>query len=165
MTVYRVIGFFFFLLLQVVLFRHVVLFHTAFSFIYLLFLLTRPVESNPLTGMLVAFAMGLLVDLFYDSEGLHAMASVTLMYMRGFWLTRITPQGGYERNANPTIVANGVQWFLVYSVPLLFIHISVLFFVEAGGFTHFWFTLLKVMASVLFTSFILVLYQLFFSKQ
>jgi hypothetical protein len=115
--------------------------------------------------MLVAFAMGLLVDMFYDSAGLHAMASVAMMYLRDFWLTRITPQGGYERNANPTVAANGVQWFLVYSIPLLLVHNSVLFFVEAGGVGYFWITILKVIASVTFTAFILVVYQLFFSKQ
>ncbi|MCZ8353287.1 MAG: Rod shape-determining protein MreD [Cyclobacteriaceae bacterium] len=165
MNVYRVIGFFFFLLLQVLVFRHVVLFHTAFCFIYLLFLLTQPVETNPLLNMLIAFAMGLLIDMFYDSAGLHAMASVAMMYLRGYWLNRITPQGGYERNANPTIAANGVQWFLVYIIPLLIIHNLVLFFVEAGGFGYFWFTLLKVITSVLLTTFILVLYQLFFSRK
>ncbi len=163
-NIFRIIAFFFFLLTQVLLFKNVVLFHTAFCFLYVLYLLTFPVETNPLILMAVAFALGLGVDIFYDSVGLHAMASVGMVYVRGYWLSRITPQGGYDRSSIPTLESNGLQWFIVYVLPLIFIHHVILFFVEAGGTTYFWFTLLKVFVSTLFTVLAVTIAQMLFSR-
>lgn len=115
--------------------------------------------------MAIAFALGLGIDIFYDSVGLHAMASVGMVYVRGYWLSRITPQGGYDRNSMPTLGSNGLQWFVVYVLPLIFIHHIVLFFVEAGGSTYFWFTLLKVFLSTLFTVLAVTISQLLFSRK
>ncbi|HNT51691.1 MAG TPA: Rod shape-determining protein MreD, partial [Cyclobacteriaceae bacterium] len=103
--------------------------------------------------------LGFTVDIFYDSMGLHALATVMMAYLRNYWLSAITPQGGYENNATATIAANGLQWFLVYSLPLVFLHHLVLFFVEASGFTMFWYTMLKIVASLLFTMSVIVLLQ------
>jgi hypothetical protein len=129
------------------------------------YLLTFPVETNPLLMMAIAFAMGLGVDIFYDSMGLHAMASVFMVYVRGYWLARITPQGGYDRNSLPTLAMNGVQWFVVYALPLVFLHHAVLFFAEAGGTDYFWFTFFKVLLSTLFTVVCIVISEMIFSRQ
>lgn len=163
-NVIRIISFFFVLVVQVLLFKNVVLFHTAFCFIYLLYLLTFPVETNPLVLMVIAFALGLGVDIFYDSVGLHAMASVFMVYLRGYWLNRITPQGGYDRNSVPTLAMNGMQWFIVYALPLVLLHHSILFFAEVGSTAYFWFTFFKVLMSTLFTLVALVIAQLLFSR-
>lgn len=164
-NVVKTIGFFLFLLVQVLLFKNVVLFHTAFCFLYVVYLLTFPVETNPLLMMAIAFAMGLGVDIFYDSMGMHAMASVFMVYVRGYWLARITPQGGYDRNSLPTLAMNGVQWFVVYALPLVFLHHVVLFFAEAGGADYFWFTFFKVLMSTLFTVVCIVISEMIFSRQ
>ena len=164
-NVVKIIGFFLFLLAQVLLFKNVVLFHTAFCFLYVVYLLTFPVETNPLLMMIIAFALGLSVDIFYDSMGLHAMASVFMVFVRGYWLARITPQGGYDRNSLPTLAMNGVQWFVVYALPLVFLHHLVLFFVEAGGTDYFWFTFFKVLMSTLFTVVCIVISEMIFSRQ
>ncbi len=157
-----VILFFVYLLYQVMILQNVVLFHTAFCFLYVLYLLILPVEANPMVLMGVGFLLGFSVDLFYESIGLHAFASVTVMYLRNYWLNSLTPQGGYDSSSVPTISMNGVQWFLVYAMPLVFIHHAVLFFMEVGGFNMFWFTLSKVITSTLFTTVVILLAQFLF---
>ena len=161
-TIQQGILFFVYLLYQVMILQNVVLFHTAFCFLYVLYLLILPVEANPMALMGVGFLLGFAVDLFYESIGLHAFASVTIMYLRNFWLNSLTPQGGYDSSSVPTIAMNGVQWFLVYAMPLVFIHHAVLFFMEAGGFKMFWFTLWKVITSTLFTTVVILLAQFLF---
>ena len=163
-NILRILSFFFFLILQGVLFKNVVLFHTAFCFIYILYILRFPVETNPLVLMLIAFTLGLGVDMFYDSTGLHAMASVFLAYLRKVWLMRITPQGGYDRNSMPTLTTQGLQWFLIYALPLVFMHHTVLFFTEAGSILYFWSFLLKIFASTLFTVVAMTIGQMLFSR-
>ncbi|MFN5430587.1 MAG: Rod shape-determining protein MreD [Cyclobacteriaceae bacterium] len=109
--------------------------------------------------MLIAFLLGISVDIFYNSLGLHTMALVLLAYLRNHWLATITPQGGYDIGTPPTLAANGLQWFLVYTLPLVFVHHLVLFFVEASGFTLFWYTMLKAISSLLFTMAVMLLLQ------
>ena len=155
----QVLLFFVYLMAQVLLFKRLVLFNTSFCFLYVGFILLLPNETNNLVLMLIAFLLGFCVDIFYDSLGLHAFALVMVAYLRNYWLNAITPQGGYDSNMSPSLALNGLQWFLVYSLPLVFVHHAVLFFVEAGGFGLFWFTMLKIIASLLFTTSILVMLQ------
>lgn len=160
-VIFVIISFVLYLLAQVMLFRQLVLFNTAFCFLYVAFILMLPIETNNLVLMLVGFLLGFLVDIFYDSLGLHAMSLVLVAYTRNYWLTTITPQGGYDAGEGPTLAVNGLQWFLVYTLPLIFLHHFVLFFTEAGGFQIFWYTMTKVMFSLLFTSAVLLFLQYF----
>lgn len=150
-----------YLLAQVMLFKQLVLFNTAFCFVYVAFILLLPIETNSLVLMLVAFVLGIMVDLFYDSLGLHAFSLVLIAYARNYWLGTITPQGGYDAGEGPTLAVNGLQWFMVYTVPLVFVHHFVLFFTEAGGFGIFWFTMQKVITSLMFTMGVILFLQYF----
>lgn len=156
-----VIYFIGYLLVQVMLFKQLVLFNSAFCFFYVAFILLLPIETNQLVLMLTAFLLGFLIDIFYDSLGLHALSLVLVAYVRNYWLATITPQGGYDAGEGPTLAVNGLQWFIVYSLPLVFIHHFVLFFTEAGGFGIFWFTMLKVINSVIFTMSVMLFMQYF----
>lgn len=158
----QIISFFIYLLYQVLILKNIVLFDTAFCFLYVAYLFFLPVESNPLALMLMGFTIGFSIDIFYDSLGLHAFACVFVMYLRNYYLSAITPQGGYDSSATPSIAANGMQWFLIYTGPLVFLHHAVLFFVEAGGFEMFWFTLWKIFTSTIFTTLVTVIVQYLF---
>jgi hypothetical protein len=161
-NIIQIISFFIYLLYQVLILKNIVLFNTAFCFLYVAYLFFLPVEANPLFLMFAGFLMGFAIDIFYDSLGLHAFSCVLVMYVRNYWLSLITPQGGYDSSATPSIAINGMQWFLVYTFPLVFLHHSVLFFVEAGGFGMFWFTLWKIITSTLFTTMVTVVVQYLF---
>lgn len=156
-----VIYFVIYWLAQVMLFKQIVLFDTAFCFLYVVFILLLPIETNSLVLMGLAFLLGFLVDVFYDSLGLHAFSLVLVAYLRNYWLGTITPQGGYDAGEGPTLAVNGLQWFMVYSLPLVFIHHFVLFFTEAGGFGIFWFTMQKVITSLVFTMSVIIFLQYF----
>jgi hypothetical protein len=145
------LAFFGYVLAQVLLFKNLVLFNTAFCFLYVFFILLLPMEWSNLVLMMIGFVTGFFIDVFYDSLGLHAMSLVLVGYVRNYWLSTITPQGGYDIGVQPSLGAYGLQWFLVYSIPLIFAHHFIVFFVEAAGFQLFWYTMLKVMMSLLFT--------------
>jgi hypothetical protein len=153
------VTFFVYLLLQVLLLKNLVLFNTAFCFLYVAFVLLLPIEIKTMTLMFFGFTLGFMIDIFYDSLGLHASTMVLIAYLRNFWLNAITPQGGYDAGTGPTLSANGAQWFIVYALPLIFLHHAVLFFMEAGGFSVFWHTMLKVICSLLFTMTVVIFIQ------
>lgn len=157
--IFQFIGFFLYVFVQVVLLKPLVLFNTSFCFLYIAFILLLPIEINTLVLMVGAFLMGFTIDIFYDSLGMHAFALVVVAYVRNYWLNTITPQGGYDTGTSPTLAANGLQWFIVYTLPLIFLHHFVLFFLEASGFSQFWYTMLKIIGSVLFTLVVMLILQ------
>lgn len=158
----QTIHFLLYLGLQILLVRNLVLFDKAFCFVYLGFLLLLPIEIGNIALMLIAFGTGLTIDMFYDSMGMHAAAAVLIMYLRPYYINFLMPKGGYESVDTPTISKMGLNWFATYTIPLIFIHLFTLFFIEAGGFGMFWFTLSKVILSTILTFLIITLIQYFF---
>jgi len=151
------IAFILYVLAQVF-FKNLVLFNTGFCFLYVAFILLMPIETDNLILMIAGFIMGFTVDVFYNSLGLHALTMVLIGYLRNYWLNTITPQGGYDPGAMPNIPSQGVQWFLVYTMPLVFIHHLTLFLVESTG-TLFWYSMLKTISSLMFTMTVIVILQ------
>lgn len=163
--IFQVLLFVVYVLVQVIFLKTLALFGVAFCFLYVAYILLLPVETSPMALLAIAFGMGLIMDLFYYSPGLHTSACVLIAFLRRYWLLANTPQGGYDAGVTPSLATGGLQWFLVYSIPLIFVHHAVLFFTEIGGFHLFWFTLGKATASTLFTVLVIVILQyLFYSK-
>lgn len=158
-TIVQFISFFVYLLMQVLLFKSLTLFNVAFCFIYVGYILLLPIETNSLWLMIIGFIMGFCVDIFYDSLGLHALSLVLIGYIRNYWLSAITPQGGYDAGTLPNMASQGLQWYLVYTLPLVFVHHLSLFLVEASTMGLFWHSMLKTIASLFFTMTLLVLQQ------
>jgi hypothetical protein len=158
-TIFKIISFFAYLLAQALIFNKVVLFGTAHSFIYIGFLLTLPIEIAIIPGMIIGLSLGLGIDAFSNTFGLHAAASVLIMYIRPKFISGLTPHGGYAISAIPKPSVLGIGWFTTYALPLIFVHHFVVFFVEFGGFELFWSTLLKIVASTAYSFVLIVVIQ------
>ena len=159
-----VFSFILYLLLQVTLVRNMILFDTAFCYVYVAFIILLPFEIGPVLLMVIAFLCGFMVDIFYDSLGIHAAACVLIAFLRPFWTKTIPPRGGYEMGMRPTIKIMGFSWFLTFTLPLILIHHAMLFFVEAGGMHLFGFTLVKVISSTILTFLVVVILQYLFYR-
>ncbi|MCU0357996.1 MAG: rod shape-determining protein MreD [Cyclobacteriaceae bacterium] len=165
LSIIHLVSFILYVLFQVLILKNAVLFHTAFCFLYIAFLLSLPVELERMWLLLIGFVLGAAVDVFYDSLGLHASATVLIAFLRNRWLAVLTPQGGYDNNAIPAVSAFGPQWFVTYSVPMVLVHHSVLFFTEAGGFDYFWDTLIKIAVSTIFTVLVMLVIEFIFPRK
>lgn len=153
------------ILAQVVLFKNLVLFDSAFCFAYVLIFLMLPMDTNPIVQLLVGFVVGIIIDSFYNTLGIHAAASVLLVYIRIYWSRMMTPSGGYDSGPKINVRTQGLGWFLTYTYPLVFVHILFLLFIEASGFGLFWQTLTKVFYSSIFTLTVILIMQYLFYKK
>lgn len=154
-----------YVLVQVLLVRELVLFNVFFPFLYIGFLLLLPLDIDRITLILLGFFCGFTVDFFYDSMGVNAAACTLIAFLRPHWLRVVVPAGGYEDFEVPSMNALGISWFMTYALPLVFTHHLVLFYLEAGGFHLFFNTLLKVMASTVYTFLLLLMVQMLFYKE
>lgn len=75
-----------FAFLQIVLFNHINILGFATPYPYILFILLFPINTNKKFLLIVSFLMGLLLDVFNDSGGVHAAACLSLAYLRDTFL-------------------------------------------------------------------------------
>jgi hypothetical protein len=154
-----VVTFVIYLVLQIVVLRNFVFFDVAFCFVYIACILLLPDEIDPIWVILISFLIGLLVDIFYNTAGVHASACVMIGYLRGYIVKFLFPTKGVENEIVISLKDMGGERFIRYVAILTIIHHSMLFFVEAGGFQFFLITVLKIICSVVFTTFMIIILQ------
>jgi hypothetical protein len=152
-------------LVQILLLKNIALFGVAFCFIYLLTILSLPTTIPQIPLLLTSFGIGLLIDIFYDTLGMHALAATFLAFLRPFWLKIISPIGGYEDTTDPSISEMGIRWFLTYSLPLVFAFCLVFFLVNQWGTGEVVNILNKSFFSTIFTVILAIIVQLLFFKR
>lgn len=119
-------------------------------YIYILFILSLPVLTPRWFSLILAFALGLTIDMFLNTMGMHTFAAVLIAFLRNGVIKLFT---SLEEGNNPTpsFHSFGVGAYIKYVVLLVFIQHFTLFYLEAFTFTHFWFTLLKIILSSVVT--------------
>lgn len=125
---------------------------------YILFIILYPVNGNRSGLLLASFLLGLTMDLFSNSGGIHATACLVLAYMRPT-IFKFSFGVSYEYQ---TIKLNDVLTperfsFIMMSV---IIHHITLFILEAFQVSFFWDILLRTVLSTVFTiiSCIIIIY-------
>lgn len=154
-----------YLVVQVLILKNLVLFGVAFCFLHVLFILLLPIEVKTIATLLLSFVFGMLVDLFYDTLGIHTIALLAVAFVRQSWLGVLVPSGGYEDDLSPSLVNMGLGWFLSYSIPLFLLYHILFFFIETLGTDLFFSSIQKIIASTIFALLISIITQLLFYKK
>ncbi len=149
---------------QVVILNNVLVSGYINPFLYVLFILTLPVKFPRSAVLLLAFVSGLVIDMFTNTTGMHAAATVLMAYVRPAVLRFYAPRDGYDADAVPDISHFGFQWFLVYAATLVFVHHLALFFIEVFRFSGFISTLSRVLFSSVVTLALILITQFLFRK-
>lgn len=144
---------------QVILLNNIQLGTFINPFLYILFLLTLPVNIPKALLLVVAFCAGLTIDMFQNTPGMHASACLVLAYFRPGWLKIIAPRDGYESDAEPSIRKLGFPWYLAYAAFLVFIHHLFLFFIEVFRFSEFFDTMIRILLSSTLTLLLIIIAQ------
>lgn len=103
----------------------------AFVFVAPLFVATLPLRTPRPVVVLLGFAFGLAVDVFYETLGLHAAAGTLLGYGRYFALAYLEPRDGYKIKANPEGRALPGAWWVRYAVGCVAAYVVTYFSLEA----------------------------------
>lgn len=137
------------LAIQIIVFNNMNFFGYISPFPYILFIILYPVNGNK-SGLLVAsFLLGLIMDMFSNSGGIHATSCLLLAYFRPF-IFKFSFGLSYEYQ---TVKLNDVltpERFSFILVSVL-IHHLILFVLEAFQFSFFLDVLLRTILSTLFT--------------
>jgi rod shape-determining protein MreD len=125
---------------------------------YILFIILYPVNGNRSGLLLTSFLLGLTMDLFSNSGGIHATACLVLAYVRPT-IFKFSFGVSYEYQ---TIKLNDILTPERFSFILMavIVHHVTLFILEAFQISFFWDILLRTVLSAVFTiiSCIIIIY-------
>ncbi|MFT4062824.1 MAG: rod shape-determining protein MreD [Edaphocola sp.] len=134
-------------------------------YIYPLFLLALPFGASVPFLMIAGFVMGLTIDMYMDTGGIHAAACVLMAFVRTNILAALLPRRLAEyQNTSPGIRSMGWAPFMTYAAILLAIHHIAFFTLEIWSMVSFGYLLVKILVSLVTSSLFVFLYALFFSN-
>lgn len=161
----NIVRFFTVILIQVLLLDNIELNGYLNPYFYVIFIILLPFEAPRWLLLVLAFLLGLSIDLFNGTPGMHAAATVFMAALRPFTLKNFSPRDGYESGTFPRIHYYGIEWFAKYIFILVLAHHFFLFFIEAFHFQDILFTLARIILSTLLTGFIIILSQFFIYRR
>ena len=131
--------------------------------IYPLFIMLLPLRTPRAVILLSGFALGIGVDLFYGTLGLHAAATVLTAYARSYVLSFLEPREGYNVSYSPTMARMGMPWFVRYASIMMGIHLITYFSVDAFSPQFFFDILIKALYTFIFSFFFVTILTLLFN--
>lgn len=145
-------------LVQVLIFNQVQFSGFFNPYVYILFIILLPLSTPRYAVLLLAFLLGLTIDVFSNSLGVHSAATVFAAYVRPL-VIRIISNREDDKSDYPGLKQNKLTWFINYVLLMVLLHHTVLFYLEVYTFANFLNTLYRVILSSLFSIIIIVLSQ------
>lgn len=147
------------LILQILILNNVHINGYFSPFFYIALILFLPHDTPKVATLFIGFLMGLSIDIFSYTPGVHAGATVFMSFMQISLLPILSPRGDYEPGSVPSVYKYGWGWFLRYIIILTVLHHFALYTLEIFSISNISTSLLKIISSTGITVFLLVLTQ------
>ncbi|MDG1849356.1 MAG: rod shape-determining protein MreD [Flavobacteriales bacterium] len=144
--------------LQVIVLNNVQISGYLNPYIYILFIMLLPPKMPKALVLSLAFLTGFTVDVFENSYGIHAAASVFMAYVRPTVLSLVSVKGGEDLE---TIGIRQLRFarFFTYSGILCILHHFTLFYIEAFRLNEFIDTFVRALTSTVISLLIILLIE------
>lgn len=151
----NILRFIMLLAVQIIIFNNMNFLGYISPFPYLLFIILYPVNANKSVLFIASFLLGLTMDMFSNSGGIHATACLVLAFLRPY-IFKFAFGLSYEYQTiklNDVITPERFSFILLSVV----IHHFTLFLLEAFQFNFFLDILLRTLLSTVFTIIICII--------
>ncbi len=154
-TVSNIVGFISFVFLQVFILNHVDFLGYVNPYLYIIFILFLPIGMKQWKVLILSFLLGLVMDIFDDSGGIHTSACLVIAYFRPFFLQ--TSFGLSFDNRTINFYRSPFKERFLYILLMVLVHHLVLFSLVFFDFSHVFLILKNVIFSGIFTSLLIMI--------
>lgn len=163
-TIFFGLLFVFMILIQVFILNNILFLGYVNPYLYIMFIFLYPLNKNRFVFLFLAFLLGLIIDFFSDSGGIHAFSTLLIAYIRLFFVrvyfNKFEVDFPFFRlNLEPF----GKRFN--YVVTLTVIHHFILFSFANFSFQNFSNVIINTIYSSIFTLIIYFLATFIFSKK
>lgn len=156
-NVLQIIRFVILVLFQVLVINHIRLGGYVHPYIYLIFIMLLPFNIPNWQLLVLGFTLGLTVDLFTGTPGLHAGATTLMAFCRPFIIRLISGNQKFDSIQEPSLSQLDGIWFLRYALFMVLIHHFALFFLESFSFKLFGQVMFRILLSVPVSVFLIMM--------
>ena len=149
--------------LQVSVLNHINFLGYINPYVYILFIMLFPIKNNRTLFIFLSFLLGLTIDIFSDSGGIHAAACVSIAYVRPVIL-KFSFGTVYEYQTIKFDTAEFSSKF-IYIIIMTVIHHFILFSLEIFNISKVILTLQKTLFSSIFTIILCIMITIIFSRK
>ena len=151
-----------FLFVQIYILNEVMFASYINPYLYLIILFVMPFKTQKWFLLIYAFILGLSVDIFSETLGMHSSACLIIALLKPA-ITKITiPHNIIEENDELIVQKIGIKSFILFTSIVVFIHHSILFILEHASIDLR--ILLKIILSTIISSIIITICQFFFFR-
>lgn len=136
-------------LLQVLVFNRISLFHLATPYLYIYFIIKLPFGINRNLILLLGFLLGLIIDIFSNTPGINAFATTLVAFCRNPLQSVLFTLDDYESQI-PRLSLLGSA-FLKYAALMIIVHQVALICIESFSFFNITLVLLRILTSSILT--------------
>ncbi len=150
-------------LVQVLVLNHINFLGYINPYIYILFIILYPVKNNRTLFIFLSFLLGLSVDIFSDSGGVHAAASVTLAFIRPGFLKSVF--GALYENQSIKFTNIDLAPKLSYFALMTVVHHFIMYSLEIFSISKIILITQKTLFSSIFTIILCILVTIIFTRK
>ena len=132
--------------------------------VYILFILLLPQKTNTALTYFLAFALGLTIDMFENTGGIHASATLFLAFVRPL-LFRLIIGAGNSEIKSFDLKHLGIGKFLIYVSSATVLHHLWLFTLEAFTFKNYFLVIYETLISSVFSILLILIIELLFNRE
>lgn len=144
--------------LQVLLFDHLHIGSWGLVMMYILFLINLPARIPRWAEMIIGFMVGMMMDVWHASLGIHIAACVALTFVRPLLLNN-TVQDVERIKDNLSSQNIGRAEYIKCAVILIVLHHFIIFSLETWNIQFWWMVLLQTLISSVMTLVIILGYE------
>lgn len=135
------------------------------AYIYVLFILMLPVNINRVVLLILAMIIGVIVDLFSNTPGMHSTACLVIAFIRPGFLNILVPRENFDSTIKLSWNGMGSAKFMVYAALMITVHHLILLSVESYLTLNIFSLLLRVITCSISTLLLVVLSQFLTSSK
>ena len=151
-----------FVLIQVMLLNNLHFLLIATPFLYLYIILKLPIQTSTVQSLIIAFLVGILIDMFSNTPGMHAAASTLIGFIRPYILQIFIGKDIPENTVIPSYEAFGFAVFTRYTFSLVFIHSTCLLLIESLSLFDPLFLMGRIISCSLLTCLLVLITETFY---
>jgi len=158
-------GFVFLVLLQVGILSNIDFLGYVNPYFYIYLIIILPFTISRLNLLFIGFVLGLSVDLFLNTPGLHTFPTVFIAYIRSLISRKSISKSELEGVKYPTLFKLGLGSYFAYSASIVVFHHLILYALETFRWSGVLDTLLGAVYSSIMTLILVFVAQITFASR
>lgn len=144
------------ILLQVLIFNRIILFHVAVPIIFIYFIVRLPIDIKLPYLFTLAFLLGIIIDIFSDTPGVNALACTLISAIRKPVFFAYMTKDDMTERMTPCVSTMGIMEYCKYLLTFVVIYCLLVFTIEYFSFADVKSIVILTGASSVFTFIVLL---------